>query len=581
MAKFTFTGLDSIQYQLQARGAKVSGTVNHMLHAGAKIAREEMQAALKEYEIRDTGDLIKSIKASKIKKGDSGKYITIRPTGYDRHGVPNALKGYVYEIGTSRLPARPWKTLADVRMRDKIQARMREVFQEEMSKNGGNEGKWNVEEETMRQNSLILKIQKMLQFRQIDEGLARVARQIDQRRAEIIGGGNAFSAWSGNAYSNDIFRSAVDAIARNAAKLKGSHIIKYRDHEQVTGDCKLNRMLQVEPNPYMSAFDMLYKLFTHYFLYNNAFAYIQKDERGQCVAVFPLNPVHAEFLSDTGGALYVRFIFSGGREVILPYADIVHLRRNFNGNDILGDPNDALSPALQLAHAQNEGIVSAIKTGASIRGILKRTQLANADILKEMRENFIQDYLNINNNGGIAVLDSAAEYIPIDNKPYAIDEKQMQAVKTKIYDYLGVSEAIVNSSYDENQWAAFYESVIEPLALQLSLEFTRKLFNDRERAFGNSILFESGRLQFTSNATKVNLIREIMPMGLLTVNQALEILNLPSVSGGDRRIQSLNYVDADKAEEYQLAKAKAPAALNGDTGAGADGKNGENGGTQA
>lgn len=39
-----------------------------------------------------------------------------------------------------------WKTLADVRMRDKIQARMREVFQEEMSKNGGNEGKWNVEE---------------------------------------------------------------------------------------------------------------------------------------------------------------------------------------------------------------------------------------------------------------------------------------------------------------------------------------------------------------------------------------------------------------------------------------------------
>ena len=209
---------------------------------------------------------------------------------------------------------------------------------------------------------------------------------------------------------------------------------------------------------------------------------------------------------------------------------------NAYSNDILGDPNDALSPALQLAPAQNEGIVSAIKTGASIRGILKRTQLANADILKEMRENFIQDYLNINNNGGIAVLDSAAE---------------------------------------------FYESVIEPLALQLSLEFTRKLFNDRERAFGNSILFESGRLQFTSNATKVNLIREIMPMGLLTVNQALEILNLPSVSGGDRRIQSLNYVDADKAEEYQLAKAKAPAALNGDTGAGADGKNGENGGTQA
>jgi len=393
----------------------------------------------------------------------------------------------------------------------------------------------------------------------------------ETNRAEIIGGGNSFSAWSGNAYSNDIYRGAVDAIARNAAKLKGSHVIKYRDHERAEGDCKLNRILQIEPNPYMSAFDMLYKLITHYYLYNNAFAFLQRDERGQLVAVYPLNPVHAEFLSDVGGALYARFIFAGGKEAILPYGDIVHLRRNFNGNDILGDPNEALSPALQLAHTQNEGIISAIKSGASIRGILKRTQLANAEMLKEIQENFVKDYLNITNNGGIAVLDNASDYIPLDNKPYAIDEKQMQAVKTKIYDYLGVSEAIVNSGYDENQWAAFYESTIEPLALQLSLEFTRKLFNDRERAFGNSIYFESGRLKFSSNATKVNLIRELMPMGLLTVNQALEILNLPSVAGGDRRIQSLNYVDADKAEEYQLARAKAPRALAASSEAGKEG----------
>ena len=85
-------------------------------------------------------------------------------------------------------------------------------------------------------------------------------------RAEIIGGGNSFAAWSGDAYSNDIYRSAVDAIARNAAKMKGSHIIKYRNHERAEGDCRINRILQIEPNPYMSAFDMLYKLITSVFL---------------------------------------------------------------------------------------------------------------------------------------------------------------------------------------------------------------------------------------------------------------------------------------------------------------------------
>ena len=68
MAQFKVTGLDVIRDQLKERGAKVEGTVNHMLYAGAKVMREEMKAALKEYKIKDTGDLIKSIKSGKIKK---------------------------------------------------------------------------------------------------------------------------------------------------------------------------------------------------------------------------------------------------------------------------------------------------------------------------------------------------------------------------------------------------------------------------------------------------------------------------------------------------------------------------------
>lgn len=64
------------------------------------------------------------------------------PTGYDRHGVPNAIKAYVYELGNSKHPARPWKTLADERGGSKAIQRMREVFEEEMSKAGGGAGEW-------------------------------------------------------------------------------------------------------------------------------------------------------------------------------------------------------------------------------------------------------------------------------------------------------------------------------------------------------------------------------------------------------------------------------------------------------
>ena len=367
----------------------------------------------------------------------------------------------------------------------------------------------------------------------------------------LIGEVPIFTPFSGNAYANDIYRAAVDAIARNAAKLKGTHVIK-TDTGRRSGNSSLDRLLQVRPNPYISAFDMVYRMITHYFLYNNAFALLQKDDRGSLTAIFPLKTSSVEFMTDAAGQLYCNFLSDNGNQYIFPYSDIVHLRRNYNDNDLLGDPNTALIPALELAHTQNEGIISAIKSSANIRGILKFTQILAPDKLKEEKDRFIQDYMQMDNNGGVVVTDSKMEYAPIESQPYVIDAKQLQAAKTKIYEYLGISEKIVNSTYNENEWAAFYESVIEPIAIQLSLEFTDKIFTPREQAFGNSILFEANRLQFASTATKAALIKEVMPLGLLSINQALEILNMPGVPDGDKRIVSLNYVNADKADKYQL-----------------------------
>src|SRR5699024_6809526 len=135
---------------------------------------------------------------------------------------------------------------------------------------------------------------------------------------------------------SDIYRSAVDAIARNAGKLKGKHIVTTPDTRK-TGDQSLNRILSVRPNQYMTAYDLIYKLTTHYFLYNNAFAYLQKDEKGNLKAIYPLSPPNVEYLTDPTGTLYCRFLFGTGQEVTLPYSEVFVARRFFNSNDLLGD----------------------------------------------------------------------------------------------------------------------------------------------------------------------------------------------------------------------------------------------------
>lgn len=365
---------------------------------------------------------------------------------------------------------------------------------------------------------------------------------------------SGFSMYGGDAYSNDIFREAVDAIARNAGKLKGSHVVTYAGERHETTDGRLNRLLQTRPNRYMSSYDFLYKLTTRLFLYNNAFAYIDRDERGNVRALYPITATHVDILSDATGSLFCGFMLRDGREVTLPYDDIVHLRRFFNESEILGEDNTAIASGIELAQTQNDGITSAIRAGASIRGILSFTQIMSPTKLKEEKDAFVKDYLELGNEGGVIATDQKMSYTPIDHKPVLLDADQAKEIKTKIYNYLGLTESIVNSSYTEDEYAAFYESTLEPIAIALSQEFTAKVFNDREQAFGNSIVFESGRLQFTSNKTKVSLIAQLAPYGLLTINQALEILNLPSVADGDKRLQALNMIDQSIATEYQLGK---------------------------
>ena len=379
------------------------------------------------------------------------------------------------------------------------------------------------------------------------------SRQPQQTAPAVLTGATPyFTPFSGNAYESDVFRSAVDAIARHGAKLRGSHIIRTADGRQ-PGDDNLNYLLGTRPNPYMSAYDALYKLITHFYAYNDSFGYIQRGDAG-IAALYPLDVTGAQFVTDPTDTMYIKFFFQNGKQYILPYSDIIHLRRHFNRDDLLGDDNSAILPAVRLAQTQSDGIMAGIKQGASLRGILKYNQVLAPEKMKQERDAFTADFLNISNNGGVAVTDSMLDFVPLDQKPYSINAAQVTAAKSKIYEYLGISQKIVDSTYSEQEGTAFYESVIEPLAAQMAQEFTAKIFSPIEQQAGNRILFEGDSMEYASYGTRISTLKESIPYGLFTVDEAREILNMRPIGGeeGKKRLQTLNVVDATKANNYQL-----------------------------
>lgn len=367
------------------------------------------------------------------------------------------------------------------------------------------------------------------------------------------GDARTYSTFRGAAaWDNDTYRAAVDAICRNAGKLKGRHVITDAQGRHTAGNPTITRLLETAPNPIMSAYDFLYRLTADLYLNGNAFALIDRDTRGNVSGFYPITANGVEWLTDETGRIYVKFRFRSGRTSIFDYSQIVHVRRHFATDELMGDNDSAIRGTLELAETQNRGAIEAIKSGAQLRGILKFTSIQSPEMLAKNKAQFIADYLDMSNNGGIVVTDAKSDYQPISDKPTPIDTAAADAVAQRIYAYLGISKEIVTSSYTEDQWSAFYESVLEPLCVAYSQAFTVKVFTARERAYGNEIAFDGGRMIFANNATKLNMIKELTPLGLLTVNEAREILNLSPVPDGDTRLQSLNYVDAAKANEYQL-----------------------------
>ena len=378
-----------------------------------------------------------------------------------------------------------------------------------------------------------------------------------------------FTPWGERPYEADVVRAAVDAIARNAAKLKAKHIRRVNGEVVHVKNSDIERVLSLRPNPKMSAYDLLYKLVTTLMMDNNAWAY-PVWEGGRLAAVYPVNCVSAELLEDSAGTLYVKFYFMEGGTVVLPYSDVIHLRRHYYNNDLLGSPNQPINATLSAIHTTNEGLAQAVKTSAALRGILKFQGMLKESDIEAQRERFVKEYLTVSNSGGVAALDAKAEYIPLNTEPKMVNAAQMKELRDAVFRYFGVNENIVMGNYTEDQWNAFYESTIEPLAVQMSLEFTSKLFTDRELGHGNEIVFEANRLQYASVRTKLQLV-QLVDRGIMTPNQLAEVFNLPPVPGGDVPIRRLDTRPIDETDDLDdEAQSGGEDDADSDAGAGRD-----------
>ena len=358
--------------------------------------------------------------------------------------------------------------------------------------------------------------------------------------------GDGFYAWNGNLYQSDIVRAAIRPKARAIGKAVGKHIRNGPDGMQVNPEAYIRFLLE-EPNPYMTGQMLQEKLVTQLELNNNAFAYINRDENGYPMEIYPITAITCDALQNDQGELFLRFTLRNGRTMTFRYTDIIHLRKDFNNNEIFGEsPAKTLTPLMEIVNTTDQGIVKAIKNSNIIKWLLKYNQTLRPEDLKKQTKQFIDDYMNIESETvGAAATDAKADAQQVEPKDYVPNHKQMDNTVQRIYSFFNTNAKIIQGSYDEDEWISYYESTVEPDIIQLSGEYTRKLFSRRERGFGNKIIFESSNLNFASMQTKLNLVQYV-DRGIMNPNEVRAILNMAPRKGGDEYIRRLDTRPADE-----------------------------------
>ncbi|SPF51133.1 putative Phage portal protein, HK97 family [Candidatus Desulfosporosinus infrequens] len=397
---------------------------------------------------------------------------------------------------------------------------------------------------------------------------------------------------NGSIYYNYLMRMCLRAIATHVAKADVKHI-RYVTSTRADGstatdtipqNSNIANLLSGQPNPYMNSSEFLFKLTTNLLIHNNGWVYLKEDENpgpsmGNTLGFYPLNSSFVTYMEskevitdDETGNLFVKFNFRGGEEIIVPYEQIIHIKRDYFENDLMGSYNDqAIRPLTELVNTVHNGIIKAVENApANIRGSLKFPGVLKVSDLKAKANELLSKFFDINNNGGIIVTDdSMGEFKPIDGKAVLLDAPQMEAIQRQVFGYYNVNAKFVFSEYNESEFNAVFNSVISPILKQYSEAFTYKVFTDRQRGFGNKIIFTANRIEHTSDLTKTQILQYAGPLGIFSINEYRELFGYAPQVGGERTVESLNFVDVNIKNDYQLnmsKTAKQPPAPNNDDG---------------
>lgn len=354
---------------------------------------------------------------------------------------------------------------------------------------------------------------------------------------------------------SDLMRSptysqAVRTNAKYCSRVEFSAVrIDRETGEQVHDYKSLDRLLQLRPNPVQTAAEFWERVATFYYNYNNAFIYIERDIRGDIVALWAPEPDGIQYAKLEDGEVWLRFTIDG-KQVTYPYSLMAHIASNVIKDPLFGVQNDSIRGVLNLINTNYKGVENAIRTSAYIRFIGELVTKLSEKQLEEKSKDFTERYLRVNDQGGdnpvgIIFSDSSYKLTPVQtNGQKTANYAEMKQFDEAVYKFLGCPESVIAGKATEAELVAYLETTVIPFFERAAQELTYKVYSSAELDRGNKITFSDRRLQYMPMETRLKVFQACREMGAFTFGTLGDLLGLPVPAKlRNKVVASQNYRD--------------------------------------
>lgn len=362
-----------------------------------------------------------------------------------------------------------------------------------------------------------------------------------------------FTTYDGGVYEMELTRACIHTFANHCSKLQ----------PKVSGaDGRgIQALLDGKPNPFMTSAQFLYKAATIYETQNTCFIIPILDRFDRIIGYYPVLPSMTE-LREQNGEPFCVYTFGNGERAAIELSRVGVVSKFLYRNDFFGEDNSALEPTMQLLSTQNQGIAEGIKNSASYRFMATVSNFTKGKDLVQERKNWVEQNMGPE-AGGLALFPNTyANVQQIQSAANPVDTDQLKIIQDRVFTYFGTNEDVLLNKAVGDAWSAYYEGKIEPFALQLSQAMTTMTYSQNERTRQNAIVWSANRLQYMTNADKLEVSSQMFDRGILSTNDVMDIWNLPHVEDGDKRYIRKEYTEISQLDEVTQLQEQLTAAQN-------------------